>query len=277
MLEIPESHTIARQLEETVSGKRVTGVIAAQSPHGFAFYFGEPSQYAGMLSGKRVGGVRALAGQVELQAEDARLLLFDGVNARYLAPDAAPPTKHQLLLRFDDGSAIVCTVQMYGGLCAFPDGAYDDNRYYRMAKEKPSPLTAAFDERYFERLCAETPAKLSAKALLATEQRIPGLGNGCLQDILYNARINPQTKLAALRDADLDALFHSVKNTLAAMTAHGGRDTEKDLFGVPGGYRTILSSRTAGYACAACGGGITRKAFLGGNVYFCAACQPVVK
>jgi hypothetical protein len=31
--------------------------------------------------------------------------------------------------------------------------------------------------------------KLSLKALLATEQRIPGLGNGVLQDILFKARM----------------------------------------------------------------------------------------
>ncbi len=84
--------------------------------------------------------------------------------------------------------------------------------------------------------------KLSLKAFLATEQRIPGLGNGVLQDILYNARLHPKKKLGALSDGEFAALFSSVKNTLAEMTRNGGRDTEKDLFGSTGGYVTKLSS-----------------------------------
>ena len=39
-------------------------------------------------------------------------------------------------------------------------------------------------------------------------------------------------------------MFHAVKGTLAEMTSLCGRDTEKDLFGKPGGYKTILSKNT---------------------------------
>ena len=65
-----------------------------------------------------------------------------------------------------------------------------------------------------------------------------------------------------------------MKTTLAAMAMGGGRDTEKDLFGKPGGYRSVLSAKTLAFPCPVCGGAITRKAYMGGNVYFCAACQP---
>lgn len=275
MLEIPEALTMARQLNHEVKGKTIVDVVAAQSPHGFAWYYGEPALYRDLLAGKTVDGVHAAGGQVELTIGDSRLNFNDGVNIRLLAPGAPPPKKHQLLVTFDDGSAIVCTVQMYGGLMAFPAGGSDDNLYYTVSREKPGPLSEAFDEAYFESLFKQAPAKLSAKALLATEQRIPGLGNGCLQDILWNARINPQMKLAVMDDRHLRALFDSVKRTLTAMADGGGRDTEKDLYGNPGGYLSVLSAKTAAYACPHCGGGITRKTYMGGNVYFCIACQPL--
>ena len=57
------------------------------------------------------------------------------------------------------------------------------------------------------------------------------------------------------------------------MKDYGGRDTEKDLFGKPGGYRTILSSKTLTYPYRVCGSGLKREAFLGGNIYFCPECQ----
>ena len=79
---------------------------------------------------------------------------------------------------------------------------------------------------------------MSLKAFLATEQRIPGLGNGVLQDILFNAALHPKRKINSLSEGDKDKLFNSVKETLTKMTFEGGRDTERDLFDCSGGYIT---------------------------------------
>ena len=272
MLEIPESNTIARQFKESVCGKTIANVVAGQSPHGFAFYFGDPATYSALLAGKQVEDAKAVGGQVELIVGDARILWNDGVNIRYLEAETAPSPKHQMYIGFEDGTKIVCTVQMYAGLYAYPAGA-NDSAYYAVAKEKPSPLSDAFDAGYFEKLFRATNPKLSVKALLAAEQRIPGLGNGCLQDILFHARIHPQTKLSALHDGAMHALFDSVKSTLSEMAAQGGRDTEKDLFGHKGGYKTLMSNKTLHDPCTVCGGTISRKAYMGGNVYFCPNCQ----
>jgi len=40
MIEIPEADALARQLNETVTGKTITRVKAAHSPHKFAWYQG---------------------------------------------------------------------------------------------------------------------------------------------------------------------------------------------------------------------------------------------
>lgn len=274
MLEIPESNTIARQLRDAVCGKTIKYVEAAGSPHGFAWYFGEPSAYPSLLCGKRMDDARAIAGYVEIKVQEARILINDGVNVRYFDMGAPLPKKHQLLVEFEDNSSLVCTIRMYGGIYAYPDGAFE-NTYFSVAKNKPSPLSDEFSRECFDRIYDDTPSKLSVKALLATEQRIPGVGNGCLQDILFMAKINPLTKISALTNKDLDVLYKSTRKTLSCMIAKGGRDTEKDLFGCVGGYQTVLSSKTYGQACPRCGMRITRKAYLGGNVYFCSMCQPV--
>ena len=59
--------------------------------------------------------------------------------------------------------------------------------------------------------------------LLATEQRMPGLGNGVLQDILYRARTNPRSKVETLTAQQRKGLFDSVKRTLREMADKGGR------------------------------------------------------
>ncbi|MBC8570727.1 endonuclease VIII [Zongyangia hominis] len=276
MLELPESYTIARQLQETVGGKRIQNVIAAHSPHGFAFYYGDPQEYQGLLSGRQVEGVEPSAGLVEMRLGDARLVLGDGVNIRFVGPGEKRPPRHQLLLEFDDFSAVVCTVQMYGGLWAFREGE-NDNFYYLVTKEKPTPFSDAFDESYYNALWEKEKPTLTAKAFLATEQRIPGLGNGVLHDILFRAGIHPKSHLGALSGEEKHRLFESVKGTLLAMAGQGGRDTEKDLFGCTGGYQTLLSSKTWKRPCPQCGGEILRQAYLGGNVYFCPHCQELKK
>lgn len=274
MLELPESYTVARQLNETVQGRKIQRVCTGNSPHKFAFFTGNPETYHDKLQGKELQSAYPVSGLVELCAEDYRITIGDGTNLRYLAPGDKLPVKYQLLFELDDGSALVCSVQMYGGMWVFRDGE-NDNPYYLVAKEKPTPLTEAFNEPYFQQIYQQAKPSLSVKALLATEQQIPGLGNGVLQDILFNAQINPRRKIDTLSEAELDTLFQSIRITLASMAEKGGRDTEKDLFGNSGGYQTILSNKTWKNPCPACGGAIERKAFLGGTVYYCPTCQPL--
>jgi formamidopyrimidine-DNA glycosylase len=162
---------------------------------------------------------------------------------------------------------------MYGGIGSFREGELD-NPYYKVAKEKPSPLSPAFNRVYFDRMIsAEEVQKLSLKGLLATEQRIPGLGNGVLQDILFNAKMNPKKKVSILSQRDNDVLFESLKSTLSEMKERGGRDTELDLFGHPGGYKTILSKNTVNKPCPVCGTMIKKEAYMGGSIYYCEKCQ----
>ncbi len=278
MNELPESLTVAKQLRETVLGQRITHAVANASPHGFAFYFGEPNLYGDLLRGHVIEDAVSHGMYTELLLDGAVCVaLFDGVNIRYCAPGAKVPEKHQLLLTLSDGSSLVCTIQMYGGIWAFAAGAADDNPYYRAAQDKPSPLSEAFDKAYFTKIMDDAPANTTAKALLATQQRIPGLGNGVLQDILFNARIHPKRKLATMSQGERDALFHSVKDTLSNMTRLGGRDVEKTLFGQAGGYQTRLSNKTLAQPCLDCGSSLVRQPYLGGNIYFCPACQPLVK
>jgi formamidopyrimidine-DNA glycosylase len=274
MLEIPESQTIARQLNETVYGKTIRRVIANTSPHKFAFYHGDPADYENLLVNQKIGDSFGIGAMVEITAGDCCIVLGDGANLRYYDDLSKVPPKHQLLLAFDDGSALVCTVQMYGSVYAFKAGDLD-NKYYFVAKEKPQPLTDAFDMAYFAALHTANTDKLSAKAFLATEQRIPGLGNGVLQDILFHAGIHPKRKTGSLSSEELNGLFRSIKDTLAEMTRLDGRDTEKDLYGHTGKYKTILSKNTVGKACPVCGTEIQKAAYLGGAIYWCPGCQPL--
>jgi len=275
MIEIPESVNYSKQLNKTLKGRKITSVEAAHSPHKFTWYHGEPADYPSLLSGRRFGESLPFGSMVEVDLDGVKLVFTEGTNLTFHPPGSRLPAKHQLLLGFDEDSALTVSVQMYGGIFAFREGEFD-NPYYLSAREKPSPLSDTFSFPYFRGIFLQENAdKLSAKALLATEQRIPGLGNGVLQDILYNAFVHPKRKVSELSDEQMNDLFDSIKHTLSEMVALGGRDTEKDLFGNPGGYPTKCSRNTVGKPCGCCGAKIQKASYMGGAIYFCPVCQPL--
>ncbi len=273
MIEIPEAYVLAEQLKETVVGKVIREVTANQSPHKFAWISGDSDVYNRILAGKTISNVKAEAGYVDLHVETAHLIYTEGINLRYLVKGEKLPKKHQLLVEFDDDCILVGSVQMYGGLWCFDKET--DNDYYNGAISKPSPLSDAFDFDYFMALVGdEVLSKKSLKEVLATKQRIPGLGNGVLQDILFNAKLHPKRKMQSLSDDDYRKLFDSIRGTLHDMAVKGGRDTEKDLFACAGAYESKLSKLTNGKPCKVCGSLIEKKAYMGGSIYFCPSCQP---
>ncbi len=273
MIELPEAAVLAEQIQQTLTGKEIKQVIANHSPHKFAWFTGDPAKYNDRLTDKTIRDARAFGGHLEIHADD--MLLVISTPIRYHARNEKLPKKHQLLVTFDDDSAISCTVQMWGALACFAENEKSSIPDYLISREKPSPLSNEFDRAYFDSLFDENTGNLSAKAFLATEQRIPGLGNGVLQDILWSAKIHPRKKMGDLSRKEISQVYRAVKTILQKMSKLGGRDTETDLFGCPGGYRTILSKNTVGKPCPACGTLIRKEPYLGGSIYVCDGCQKI--
>ena len=272
MLEIPESRTISIQAGNTLINKRITEVINATSPHKFAFYSGDPAGYAKLLTGRNIVSTKGHGMFVDINCdENINITIGEGTNLRYYSHSEDRPEKHQLLIVFDDGSCIVFTVAMYGGIWVYKH--IFDNPYHQRSLNSISPLDDNFNESVFDNILKSTSKDISLKAILATEQRIPGLGNGVLQDILFNAGLHPKLKKSALSDFQTAGLYHSMKVTLKSMTDKGGRDTEKDFFGQYGKYKTLLSKNTVNQPCSVCGDLIRKEAYLGGAIYYCPSCQ----
>ncbi|NDW08966.1 endonuclease VIII [Dysgonomonas sp. 520] len=272
MLEIPESKTIGIQADSILVGKQISEVIQASSPHKFAWYNGDPAKYNDLLKDRIITGCRGHGAYVDILCdENVTIAIGDGTNIKYYPAFEEHPKKHQLIVVFKDRSFLVFTVAMYGAIFAYK-GQFD-NPYYRGSLNSISPLQDDFDFSFFNGIFNSVKKDMSIKALLATEQRIPGLGNGVLQDILFNAGIHPKKKISTITDLAKEDLFHSLKVTLRSMTEKGGRDTEKDFYGNFGRYSTILSKKTVNKPCPNCGNTIVKEPYMGGSIYYCPTCQ----
>ena len=272
MMELPESYCISQQIRSALAGKTISAIEVLKTPHKFAFFKGDNMQeYQKLLEGQTIQTAQFQGGMLEIDTEDTMIIFSDGVTPRFYENPEEFPKSHQFALYFDDETAMICMIRMYGFIQVCQKGKSTEE-YYVSSASKPTPLSDAFTYEYFRALYPEGKC-ISAKAFLATEQRIPGLGNGVLQDILWDAGIDPRYKLSDTDEQVFHLLYDSVKKMLRKMCEDGGRDTEQDLFGNPGGYVSQLSKKSLGEPCMKCGTLIHKAAYMGGTVYFCEHCQ----
>lgn len=296
-MSLAENQVISNQLQSTVIGKTIVSVIVNQNPHTFVWFATEPQyafaaadvshkqaeQYEALLTGKKVRASEVHFGSYGtynfLYVGD-RALMFS-LPTRYYAPGEKPPKRHQLYLSFDDGSALALCGSLGGAIYLF---RVDENGLAvdYPPPDTPSVLSDGFSEEYFLELIKNTdfkklkPAK-TVKCFLATNNRIPGLDNSILHEILWEARVNPKSDMAALDVEEYRRLYAAIKKVFPAVIAAGGLDTGKDLFGNPGGYMTKAGRNTLGKPCERCGASIVKEPHLGGAVYYCPKCQPILK
>jgi formamidopyrimidine-DNA glycosylase len=275
MFELPEFTVLARQINETLTGKVVQRGRLGNQPHKFVWYNRTHEEFEALTRGKVVGEARSRGKWLFLPLEPGYVLLLGecGGKVLYHLPGAPAPAKYHLCVSFEDGSSLTATTQMWGAMELYEHGQENDRQYVR--DMKPTPVEAAFTFEYFTALI-DTLSKLekrSVKGLLTQDQLIPGLGNAVAQDILYKASLHPRHPIDDLNQAQRRGLFDAIQSTIHEVIAQGGRYDEFDLYGRLGGYVRLMDKNSAGRPCKECGTAIEKIQYLGGACYFCPHCQ----
>lgn len=276
MIELPEAIVIARQISAELAGKQIAEAVHLQSPHKFAFVSKRtPEEHAAILRGRTLGAAVASGSSIVVGAAPDYKLVFGcgGERITYHAGAATLPKKHQLLLRFTDDTYLTVTVQGWGNVFLMTDAEARTHRH--VGFDRIGALDDAFTPAYWDGLFAALPPddKRAIKYFLISEPGVWGVGNGYLQDILFHARIHPRRRAVDVTADERGALYIAIRETLQRAVDLGGRDSERDLYGHPGGYVRLMDSTTAGQPCPACGTPIEKISFLGGACYFCPQCQ----
>lgn len=273
MIELPEARTISKDLRNEIVGKKIVDVRGNFTDHKFTFYYKDPTKYKDLLIGKKITNIVDRNFYIEIEAEDIKITMRDGSNIRFYDNRQDFPEKSKLLIEFNDGSFINVTTSMYAAIFVFNKDEDIKNKYYDLEITGIGAVDKNFTYDYFKSLITVETKKLSIKAFLATEQRILGIGNGVVQDIMFNAELHPKRKINTLDNNELEHLYKSIVGTINNMIDLGGRDTEKNIYGEFGRYKTKLSSKTYKNGCPVCGNNIKKENYLGGSIYFCSNCQ----
>ena len=77
----------------------------------------------------------------------------------------------------------------------------------------PDALSEGFSLSYFQSLVSKSPRK-NIKALLVDQKKIRGIGNGYVDEILYNAKISPKSKTGKIPEKEIELLYSEIGKTL---------------------------------------------------------------
>ena len=275
MFELPEFVTLAKQIDETLTGKTIQTGRLGNSPHKFVWCNRSHDEFERLTKGKTVGDAQAKGKWLFIPLKPGYVLLLGECGGRVLYHPAGSkvPKKYHLYITFNDDSFLTATTQMWGAMELYEKGEEQSRQYVR--EMRTTPVEPEFTFNYFcalmDSLLAE--AKRSVKSLLTQDQIIPGLGNAIAQDILFRAGLHPRHPIADLSTGRRRKLYDAVLNTVREVIEKGSRYDEYDLYNNRGGYIRIMDKNAVGRACPECGGEIEKIQYLGGACYFCSNCQ----
>ena len=98
----------------------------------------------------------------------------------------------------------------------------------------PSVFDISF--RQFVNIFSARRNKMVATAIV-DQSIISGIGNYLRSEILFQARINPRSKI---RDIDLNNLYNSMKIIIRNSLRSGGSESYKNIYGVGGNYEYVI-------------------------------------
>lgn len=274
MIEMPEASTLARQIDESLTGITFQRFEQGELRHKFLWLNKPAEETSAILAGQKVTGASSYGRSLYIEVGEEYMIWFGDIGGRLLYhPAAGPlPKKYHLRWDFDDGTMLSFVLQMWGFV------RLEDRAEGQLLPNKETgipPLSPAFTFERFNQLLEEYPdkTKKGIKGFLVTTQHINGIGNSYCQDILFRARLHPTRKIPGINPGERQNLYAAIQETMEKAIEQGGREDERDLFDHPGGYLRLMGNQTVGTSCPVCGTTIQKIAYLGGACYLCPSCQ----
>jgi len=171
------------------------------------------------------------------------------------------PRFARVVFDFDNGSHLAFEdMRLFGVVDVTPD----PDAFIAEHRLGPDPLDPTFTLRRFRQLLA--PRRGAVKALLMSQDIIAGVGNLYADETLFQTSIHPRRAVDRLSDAEVKAIFASMRRILREVISRKARNA-----GYPPRY--LVHHREEGDRCPACGGVIHRTVVFGRTTYFCSGHQ----
>jgi len=269
MPELPEVETVARQLSPSLVGRTVRSlrILDSRLRNGRVPSIAGSSIARVTRSGKRV--------LVEFTPKRrTRKPIWLAVHLRmtgrltWVAGSERLDRSHlRAMFRLDRGFLLFADTRRFG--------TFD---WYRSPESAEAsgvdPLSAAFTPARLAGLIGD--ARQNIKAWLLRQDRLVGLGNIYVSEILHAARVSPLRVAASLDRAECKRLHRCTRRILERAIENCGTTFSdfQDARGVEGSYQQFLAVYAReGEACRRCREPIRREVQQQRSTFFCGGCQ----
>ena len=175
-----------------------------------------------------------------------------------------PPFTRVRLDFTGDGSLAYINKRMIGRVGLTKDAA----DFVASERLGPDALDRRFNFEAFK--TAMLGLKRDVKSVLTDQQVVAGIGNIYSDEILFQARINPATRIDKLTPHQLKRLFLDMRKTLKTAISRGA-GSEQFVERMPKG--SLLPQRKKGGRCPRCRSPLKVFKIGGRTAYCCARCQ----
>jgi len=204
---------------------------------------------------------------IELDGGSAIAMHF-GTNGslRFTVEGEADPPYTRLRLNFSRGAGLAYLNPRRIGRVSLCENS---DAFIAHLNLGPDALDSAFDLRAFSAILKES--KRGIKVVLMDQNLIAGIGNIYSDEILFQARINPDTPANRLDSKRVTHLFSAMHDTLETAILCGA-GSEQGAERLPKGF--LIPQRRKGGHCPRCGTALATAKTGGRSSYFCPQCQP---
>lgn len=268
MPELPEIASRAREFKRALRGKTITDIEILQ-PKCLNI---SPAKFRRALTGARFEDTTYHGKWIFARTTKGHLLLNLGMGGDMLLVDRKSlPEKYQAVFDFDDGRSLSIRFWWFGYIHYAAEGKLD--KHTMTAKLGPNAIDVSKDA--FRAMLRGR--KGSVKSFLLNQERIAGIGNAYIHDILFLARLHPNRKIDTLSDDEIDGLWQAIRDGLVPSMKKGGAFYERSLSGRRGGFvfDDILVGYREGQPCPSCHGKIVKIKTGSTSTFICPKCQPL--
>ncbi|MBU0613609.1 hypothetical protein KKB10_06425 [Patescibacteria group bacterium] len=143
--------------------------------------------------------------------------------------------------------------------------SFDEKRLEKVGME---PLLAQFTIESFQEILKRKQLG-DVKGRLTDQKLIAGIGNAYVDEILWEAKINPSRVASLLKEKEVEALFKSIQKVINESIREVRKRLKGEIFGEPREFLAVHRKKE----CPNCFAKIRRIELNKKGTYFCPRCQ----
>ncbi len=132
--------------------------------------------------------------------------------------------------------------------------------------DTPDALDIGFDD--FKKILRNS--RKAIKSLLMDQKILGGIGNRYADEILWRAKVHPESKAHKITDEAVKNIYESMREVLLEALELGGDEHYTDIYGNPGRWSSSVHGRKI---CPVCGTELVKVKVGGRTSYICPKCQ----